>query len=47
MITENQAQSPREWAVERFGGAELSHVKRVDRSITIAEAMAWSPAKGN
>ncbi len=45
MITENQAQSPREWAVEHFGGADLSHVKRVDRAITIAEAMAASPGK--
>ncbi|MGH7888268.1 MAG: IS4 family transposase [Candidatus Binatia bacterium] len=43
MITENQAPSPREWAVEHFGGAELSNVKRVDRAITIAEAMAASP----
>ncbi len=45
MITENQTQSPREWAIEHFGGAELSHVKRVDRTITIAEAMAASPGK--
>lgn len=45
MITGNQAQSPREWAVEHFVGAELSHVKRVDRAITIAEAMAASPGK--
>jgi len=44
-ITENQSQSPQEWAVEHFGGAELSHVKRVDRAITIAEAMAASPGK--
>src|SRR5262245_18305834 len=45
MITENQAPSPREWAVEHFGGAELSHVKRSDRAITIAEAMAASPGQ--
>jgi hypothetical protein len=45
MITQNQSQSPQEWAVERFGGAELSHVKRVDRAVTIAEAMAESPGK--
>lgn len=45
MITENQAQSPREWAVEHFGGAELSDVRRVDRAITIAEAMAASPGR--
>jgi hypothetical protein len=45
VITQNQSQSPREWAVEHFGGAELSHVKRVDRAVTIAEAMAESPGK--
>lgn len=45
MITENQAPSPREWAVAHFGGAELSHVKRLDRAITIAEAMAASPGQ--
>jgi hypothetical protein len=45
LITQNQSQSPREWAVEHFGGAELSHVKRVDRAVTIAEAMAESPGK--
>jgi hypothetical protein len=45
MITENQEQSLREWAVTHFAGAELSHVKRVDRAVTIAEAMAASPGK--
>lgn len=45
MITENQAQTPYQWAVEHFGGAELSHVKRVDRAITVGEAMAASPGK--
>lgn len=45
MITEKQTQSPREWAVEHFSGAELSHIKRVDRAITIAEAMAAGPGK--
>jgi len=45
MITENQSQSSQKWAVEHFGGAELSHVKRVDRAVTIAEAMAESPGK--
>src|SRR5262245_53211546 len=45
MITENQSQSLREWAVAHFAGAELSHVKRVDRAVTIAEAMAGSPGK--
>src|SRR5262245_20994932 len=43
MITENQTKSPREWAVEHFGGAELSDARRVDRAMTIAEAMAASP----
>jgi hypothetical protein len=43
MITEHQALSPREWAVTHFGGAELSDVRRVERAITIAEAMAASP----
>lgn len=43
MITEKQAQSPREWALEHFGGAELSDVRRVSRATTIAEAMAASP----
>src|SRR5499425_556003 len=45
MITENQAQSLQEWAAVHFRGAELSHIKRVDRAITIAEAMAASPGK--
>lgn len=43
MITENQSPSPRQWAVEHFGGAEFSDVRRVDRAVTIAEAMAASP----
>jgi hypothetical protein len=43
MITENQTKSPREWAVEHFGGAELSDARRVDRAMTVAEAMAASP----
>lgn len=45
MITGNHAQPPRQWAIEHFSGAELSHIKRVDRAITIAEAMAASPGK--
>lgn len=46
MITENKkVQSPHEWAVEHFSGAEMTHVKRVDRAVTIAEAMASSPGK--
>jgi hypothetical protein len=43
MIPEYQSKSPREWAVEHFGGAELGDIRRVDRAITIAEAMAASP----
>jgi Transposase DNA-binding/Transposase Tn5 dimerisation domain len=43
MITEQQEQTAHEWAVEQFDGAELSDVRRVERAITIAEAMAASP----
>jgi hypothetical protein len=46
MIPEYQSKSPREWAVEHFGGAELGDVRRVDRAITIGEAMAASPGAG-
>ena len=45
MITTTQRQTPREWAVTHFGGAELSDVRRLDRVVTIAEAMAASPGK--
>lgn len=45
MNTENQAQSCRDWSTKHFGGAELSDVRRVDRAITIGEAMAASPGK--
>ncbi|HEX4949631.1 MAG TPA: IS4 family transposase [Blastocatellia bacterium] len=45
MMTTIQNQTPREWAVTHFGGAELSDVRRVDRVVTIAEAMAASPGK--
>jgi hypothetical protein len=43
MITERQEQTVRKWAEEPFEGAELSDVRRVERAITIAEAMAASP----
>lgn len=43
MITSQPVQTPREWAVEHFGGAELSDIRRVERAITIAEALAGSP----
>lgn len=43
MIAENSTLTPREWAEKHFQGAELSDVRRVDRAITIAEAMAASP----
>jgi len=36
-------QIPHAWARAHFAGAELSRVKRVDRVLTIAEAMAQSP----
>ena len=38
-------QSPRQWAIEHFGGAELDDLRRIDRAITIGEAMAASPGK--
>jgi transposase-like protein/transposase Tn5 family protein len=34
----------REWAEEQFGEAELGDVRRVDRAVMIAEAMAISPS---
>lgn len=45
MITTTRRQTPREWAVTHFGGAELSDARRVDRVVTIAEAIAASPGK--
>jgi hypothetical protein len=38
-------QTPQEWAMANFSGAELSHRKRLDRAVTIAEAMAASPGR--
>lgn len=43
MIATQQRQPPLEWARSNFSGAELSHRKRLDRAVTIAEAMAASP----
>lgn len=43
MIRRNGGETMREWAEEEFRGAELSDVRRVERAITIAEAMAASP----
>lgn len=43
MNTNVQKQIPREWAISNFSGAELTHIKRVDRAVTIAEAMAMNP----
>lgn len=43
MITESEAMRAREWSAKHFGGAELSHLSRVERAITIGEAMAASP----
>jgi hypothetical protein len=43
MMPEISQQSPRDWAIKHFAGAELSDLRRVDRAITIAEAMAASP----
>jgi len=36
---------PRSWAENHFAGAEMSDIRRLDRVITIAEAMAASPGK--
>jgi hypothetical protein len=36
---------PRTWAENNFAGAEMSDPRRVDRVVTIAEAMAASPGK--
>lgn len=38
-------QAPREWAELHFGGVEMSDVRRVDRVVTMAEAMAEAPGK--
>jgi hypothetical protein len=43
MMPEISPQAPREWAIKHFAGAELSDVRRCQRVITIAEAMAASP----
>lgn len=43
MITPEYEASPADWARNHFGGAELSDLRRVERVITIAEAMALSP----
>jgi len=45
MNPQNAAHNYREWAAKHFGGAELSDCRRVDRAITIGEAMAASPGK--
>jgi hypothetical protein len=39
-------EAPREWALAQFGGAELSDVRRVERAVGMAEAMAASPGAG-
>jgi hypothetical protein len=43
MVTLEYEASPAEWARNHFGGAEMSDLRRVERAITIAEAMALSP----
>ena len=45
MTTLEYEASPAEWARNHFGGAEMSDIRRVDRLITIAEAMALSPGQ--
>jgi len=46
MITARQEQTVHEWTVEYFNGAELSDICRVERAVTIWEAMAASPKEG-
>lgn len=43
MVTSEYETSPAEWARKHFGGAEMSDIRRVERVITVAEAMALSP----
>ncbi len=44
MVIDNEpSQGLRAWAEAQFGGAEMSDVRRVERTITIGEAMAASP----
>ena len=38
-------QDPKSWAENHFAGAEMSDIRRLDRVMTIAEAMAASPGK--
>ena len=38
-------ENPRIWAENNFSGSEMSDIRRIDRVITIAEAMASSPGK--
>ena len=45
MITLEYEASPAEWAQNHFGGAEMSDLRRVERVMTIAEAMALSPGQ--
>lgn len=43
MIGNEISNGLRAWAVKEFGGAELSDVRRVERVVSIGEAMAASP----
>ncbi|MGH8731451.1 MAG: IS4 family transposase [Burkholderiales bacterium] len=45
MITLEYEASPAQWARNHFAGAEMSDLRRVERVITIAEAMAISPGE--
>jgi hypothetical protein len=38
LITNQQKQTPLEWAMANFSSADLSHLKRLDRAVIIAEA---------
>jgi hypothetical protein len=43
MIILDHQSDPRSWAEEHFGGATFTDVRRVERAITIAAAMATNP----
>lgn len=45
MITLEYEASPDQWARNHFGGAEMSDLRRVERVVTIAQAVALSPGQ--
>src|SRR5256714_14314945 len=44
MMEVQELLSPQAWAEQTFGGAQLGHVARTRRAVTIAAAMAREPA---